>query len=200
MIFCVKGINVKIGFTFFAVLTILLCFNINPVVLVSVISAVLHEAGHLLCLLVSGDKPQKIEFGLFGLSVVRSNDIKLNYKTEIISAFFGPLVNIIIAGICLLAYSFLKTELLLTVISVNLFLSFFNLMPVFGLDGGRILEFFLLSKYPAERTEKIMRYASALTIVPIMSTGFFILIKSGYNFSLIMLSCYLSFLLYKRVK
>lgn len=200
MTFTVKGINVKIGFTFFAVLTTLLCFNISSAVQVSVVSAVLHEAGHLLWLIVSGDKPQKIEFGLFGLSVVRKNDIKLNYKNEIISSFFGPLVNIIIAVICFTFYAILKSELLLTVISVNLFLGVFNLMPVFGLDGGRILEFYLLSKHSPDKCEKIMRIVSAFTIVPLMSAGFFILIKSGYNFSLVMLSCYLSFLLYKRVK
>lgn len=200
MTFTVKGINIKIGFTFFAVLTTLLCFNINPAVQISVISAVLHESGHLFWLLISGDKPQKIEFGLFGLSVVRSNDMKLNYKNEMISAFFGPLVNIVIAFVCFIFYIFLKSDLLVTVISVNIFLAIFNLMPVFGLDGGRILEFYLLNKMSPDKCEKIIRIVSTVIILPLMSVGFFILIKSGYNFSLLLLSCYLSFLLYMRIK
>lgn len=200
MTFTLKGIKIKIGFTFFAVITTLLCFNINTAVQVSVVSAVLHEGGHLLWLLISGDKPQKIAFGLFGLSIVRRNDIRLDYKNEIISAFFGPLVNIIIVLICLSVYVFSKSEFLIIVISVNLFLGFFNLLPVFGLDGGRILEFSLLSKFSPDKCEKIMRIVSSVIIIPLMSVGFFVLIKSGYNFSLLMLSLYLSFLLYKRIK
>ena len=109
MSFFIKDTEIKIGFLFAASVAALLCFDVGPQVQLSVISGILHEGGHVFSLLLLGERPQKICFGLFGLTVLRRNDIKLNYKNEIITAFCGPFVNI---AICVCALLFLSGECL----------------------------------------------------------------------------------------
>ena len=147
-------------------------------------------------LLLLGERPQKISFGLFGLSVLRRNDIKLNYKNEIITAFCGPFVNILIfIGVVPFYLNYRNNEILFSVIAVNAALAFFNLLPVSGLDGGRILECALLRKTSVEKTEFILCIISLVFLIPLTVAGFLTLVKSGYNFTLLLLSVYLLVLL-----
>ena len=83
MSFFIKDTEIKIDFLFAASVAALLCFDVGPQVQLSVLSGILHEGGHVFSLLLLGERPQKICFGLFGLTVLRRNDIKLNYKNEI---------------------------------------------------------------------------------------------------------------------
>ena len=134
MSFYIKDTEIKIGFLFAASVAALLCFDVGPQVQLSVLSGVLHEGGHILSLLLLGECPQKISFGLFGLSVLRRNDIKLNYKNEIITAFCGPFVNVLIfIGVLPFYLNYKNNEILFSVIAVNAVLAFFNLLPISGL-------------------------------------------------------------------
>ena len=78
MSFFIKDTEIKIGFLFAASVAALLCFDVGPQVQLSVLSGILHEGGHVFSLLLLGERPQKICFGLFGLTVLRRNDIKRN--------------------------------------------------------------------------------------------------------------------------
>lgn len=196
MSFYIKDTEIKIGFLFAASVAALLCFDVGPQVQLSVLSGILHEGGHILSLLLLGERPQKISFGLFGLSVLRRNDIKLNYKNEIITAFCGPFVNVLILiGVLPFYLNYRNNEILLSVVVVNSALAFFNLLPVSGLDGGRILECALLRKKSVEKAELILCITSLAFLIPLTVAGFLTLVKSGYNFTLLLLSVYLLALL-----
>ena len=191
MSFFIKDTEIKIGFLFAASVAALLCFDVGPQVQLSVLSGILHEGGHVFSLLLLGERPQKICFGLFGLTVLRRNDIKLNYKNEIITAFCGPFVNIAICVCALLFYlNYRDNQALFSVVAINAALALFNLLPVSGLDGGRILECVLLKK-----SEIILCVTSLVVLIPLTVAGFLTLVKSRYNFSLLLLSVYLLILL-----
>ena len=191
MSFFIKDTEIKIGFLFAASVAALLCFDVGPQVQLSVLSGILHEGGHVFSLLLLGERPQKICFGLFGLTVLRRNDIKLNYKNEIITAFCGPFVNIAICVCALLFYlNYRDNQALFSVVAINAALALFNLLPVSGLDGGRILECVLF-----EKSEIILCVTSLVVLIPLTVAGFLTLVKSRYNFSLLLLSVYLLILL-----
>lgn len=196
MPFFIKDTEIKIGFLFAAFVAALLCFDVGPQVQLSVLSGILHEGGHVFSLLLLGERPQKICFGLFGLTVLRRNDIKLNYKNEIITAFCGPFVNIAICVCALLFYlNYRDNQVLFSVVAINAALALFNLLPVSGLDGGRILECVLLKRFSVEKSEIILCVTSLVVLIPLTVAGFLTLVKSRYNFSLLLLSVYLLILL-----
>lgn len=115
---------------------------------VIMIFAVLHETGHLLCGILIGMKPSNIKVMPFGFSISFKPDIEeYNYKIlkgniialkKIVIALAGPLVNIIFIII------FYKSDLNIVnremIIFSNLVILIFNMLPIYPLDGGRILK------------------------------------------------------------
>ena len=109
--------------------------------------AILHELGHLFMGLLLGLKPEKIDLIPMGLVVsfkVNISDFNKKKKRgnvevlkEIFIAIAGPVVNLIIL---ILALIFIKDEMLKNlIVYANLLIFMFNLLPIYPLDGGRIL-------------------------------------------------------------
>ena len=111
---------------------------------------IIHELGHVVMGLIMGLKIEKIEIMPLGLSVsfklniddynkkIRKGNILQLKKIAIATA--GPLTNLIILLIVL------NTNIDLKIISneilayANILIILFNLLPIYPLDGGRILK------------------------------------------------------------
>lgn len=109
------------------------------------IFALLHEIGHMIAGLLLGFKPDTISIMPVGVSIDFNintydynkkikNGNRLNFKKIIIS-LAGPLTNVIIVLI-----NFIFGNNNNSIIYSNLLLAIFNLMPIYPLDGGRILK------------------------------------------------------------
>lgn len=70
---------------------------------------------------------------------------KLVETKKILIAFAGPLTNILISIITLFIH--IDENLKQTIIYSNILVAFFNLIPIYPLDGGRILKGFIKLKY-----------------------------------------------------
>ena len=111
---------------------------------------VIHELGHVLMGIIMGLKIEKIEIMPLGLSVsFKLNVDDFNKKVKkgailqlkkIAIAIAGPLTNLIMLLIVL------NTNINLKIVSnellayANLLIILFNLLPIYPLDGGRILK------------------------------------------------------------
>lgn len=105
----------------------------------------------------------------FGLSIIfeeYTSIKKINLKKMII-AIAGPFVNIAIAFILILMHK-PNTEIL---IYSNIIIAIFNLLPIYPLDGGRILKSALRMKFESKKTEKITHQVTNATLIILTIIG-----------------------------
>lgn len=188
----IKFKETKIHISFFFGLTVALIglFDKTGTVFLCLLSGLLHETGHLTVLLLSREKPKEIHVTPFGIRIERKDENFLSFKKEILCAFAGPLVNI---ALWLIFYGTYFSK-------INLSIALLNLLPCEPLDGGKILENFLKLKSSKEKAEKISFIISCITVLPVMVLGVSILMQSRYNFSLLLISFYLTFFIIVKKK
>jgi Zn-dependent protease/predicted transcriptional regulator len=117
--------------------------------LIILFSILAHELMHSIVAQKYGLKVTEIELYLFG-GISKIEEEPRTPKSEMIIAVVGPLTSLIIGGLFLLI-AFLFPNGLPALVFVPLFytgisnigLGFFNLLPAFPVDGGRILRAFL---------------------------------------------------------
>lgn len=175
-----------------AMITLIFVMDKSYTAVIGLISAFLHEMGHLIAIYLTKGKIKQITFGLINIDIVREEyNLDNNIKNELLVFSSGPLVNFIIA----LIFGFISTinnsELCKAIYYQNIFLGFINLLPINSLDGGKILESILLRKLEYNLSEKILNITSFIFLVPLCTLGILVLLKSKYNFSLLILGCYL---------
>lgn len=142
--------QIKIDLKVFIVVLIFLLTRQLEIYCVIMLFAILHELGHLVMGVILGFKPRKIEVLPVGVSACFYMNLKnYNKKIEcanllalkkIIIAISGPITNFIIALLC----GFFEISLFNIstdfIVFSNLLIGFFNLIPIYPLDGGRIIK------------------------------------------------------------
>ncbi|HEY4624099.1 MAG TPA: site-2 protease family protein [Solibacillus sp.] len=107
------------------------------------ISLVIHELGHFLAAKCVGVQVETCKIMPYGGEMTLKHEMQLSYRQLIVVAMGGPIATII--GIAL---SFLLPPLLKELfIEIQFFILCLNLLPIWPLDGGRILCFTLLNRY-----------------------------------------------------
>ena len=154
------------------------------------VCAVVHELGHSLVASACGYRLNKITLMPFGAVV--SGDIDgLNFKDNIKIALAGPLLNIAI-GLLFIAFWWVFPEIYPfteVVVEANLSLAIVNLLPVFPLDGGRVLSASLSIAFGKDKAFKICKITSVVFSV-LLITAFAITVFNTVNYSLLFFSAF----------
>lgn len=185
------GANIHIGFLFSAVVVLLLIYDKSYTAIFALLAAVLHELGHLVCFICYGQTPIDVELNALGMRIKREHEISLSLKQEAIVALAGPFVNLTIALATCLVQS---GEVFTRAMMINLVLGCFNLLPIFELDGGRALYYLLCIRFEAKTSQTVITTLSVITLFLLYLLGFAVLFHSGYNFTLIAATVYLTIL------
>lgn len=172
------GIEFEVSFLFTAVLSLMLLTDKTGLMPYFLISAALHEAAHLTFMLIFKSKPSAIRFVAGGIHIAERN--RDSAFEELIILISGPLINLI-------CFFIFRGEFSL----INLILFIYNILPVDGLDGGRIVETLLSGRINENRVSKTITVTSLLTAMLFL---FFFGLSLYYgikNYTLIIFSFYL---------
>lgn len=191
MTFSIFGIKIEISFLFICLISSFVIIESSNLLVWGLSSALLHELGHILVMILVGHKPSKITFNVFDIDIKDNSRNNRDYKEDIFILLGGPTANFLIVAVLWVLYVNCKNEDILILITENLFLGIFNIMPIESLDGGQILYIYLSNKLQQDKAIMVLELISFLVLLPLAALGFYILLVSKYNYSLLLLSCYL---------
>lgn len=146
--------------------------------------AIVHELGHLVCGILLGLRVNTMQIMPFGVSVYFEDYSHTYLYKKIIIAIAGPLTNFIIV----LIGGYLEWNEL--VIYSNVLIGAFNLIPIYPLDGGRILKYVIEIKQTKQYAENIIHMVSNVLIIfltAISSIGIMLL----HNIAIVIILIYL---------
>lgn len=111
-----------------------LVFMINNTddILIFFISCAFHELGHLIAMFISGAESREVYISGLGIKIIQSRNNMVSVWRNLIILVSGSLVNFLIFA---LGYRVFSPAIL----TVNLTLCIFNMLPFRNLDGGSIL-------------------------------------------------------------
>ncbi len=133
----------------------------------------LHELGHLFAGILFKLRPEKIEIMPFGFSIsfkISTKEYNRKIKKanllelkKIGVAIAGPLTNFLI--ILITANTNIEIQKGLMIIYTNIVIMLFNLLPIYPLDGGRILKGILHIYKGKKISEKNINDISIITTI-----------------------------------
>ncbi len=126
--------SLKIHYSFIVYLLILFFCNLLQYYLIFFLAICIHEITHAIVGVGMGIKIKSTTISFSGLSL-QFYDFQIKKIKKIIILFSGPIINLIIA---IFTYTFWGEEQIFFILC-NLTLFIFNMLPIYPLDGGKIL-------------------------------------------------------------
>ncbi|MDE7076837.1 MAG: hypothetical protein K2O62_05900, partial [Clostridia bacterium] len=180
--------KVKIHPLFFATMLFCALFGGLPSALICLVTALMHESGHIFCAARMGFKCETVKIMPYGAAAMCDVD-GIRAGDEIRLALAGPLVN---AAVCValaglwwfFPESYAYTD---TIMRANVAMLAVNLLPAYPLDGGRVAGCVLAKLFKKRTALIILKVIASLCAAALFVAFFF----SGYNPTLIMFSLFL---------
>lgn len=146
-------------------------------------AAAFHELGHLCAARALHLRIRMLELDLFGAKLYPAASFP-NYRTEWLLAAGGPLFSVLLAGVLLPFHS--NFMLLLGTASASFAL--FNLLPIAGFDGGRMLYALSAVWLPMRTADRLLAAGTYLSLLFLFCLSACLLLRYGQNLALLVLS------------
>lgn len=193
----IAGVRISVHWTFLILIFWIVLANLRSgssapeifwsltFVLFIFVCVILHELGHSLTAQRFNIQTREISILPIG-GVAQLESVPEKPKEELLVALAGPAVNIIIAGVI---YPFVTmnadmaelenlsrigpANFLAALMSINLWLALFNLIPAFPMDGGRVLRALLAFKMGHAKATSIAASVGQVLAIVFVFLGFF---------------------------
>lgn len=177
--------RIKINIQIFAMIAILILTKQIEIYAWLMLFIAIHEIAHALTGIILKLKPKTLQIEPFGIGIVFES-FENTEKNKIIIALAGPAINLIIA----LIFSCIQVKYQNIIINSNLLLAIFNILPIYPLDGGRILKSVLKMNCKKEKADDaVNKISNILMIVITLASSILILIYK--NIGLFLIGIYL---------
>ena len=177
-------------------LAALLCDRAD-MILLYVLSAALHEGGHLAAAYLLGIRIKEIRFEFSGVRICPEENIS-SYKKELLLAAAGPFVNLCVITVAVALFSiwqvtvseatshcagflfegeYTHTGALAFVALSSLLQGGINLLPVRTLDGGRMMHCIAAMLLGERKAENLLDIFSALSAFILWTVALYLMLK-----------------------
>lgn len=178
-------VNLKLWF-------LLLFAMVSPMFVLTIfISILIHELAHAYVAIKLGYEVSEVYIDIFnGAAMMDINNINDRDSVRIISA--GPLSNVILYLLSLiLIYIFGPNDFLQKMAIVNFLIFIFNILPIYPMDGGRLLRSYL-TIFTKNKNKSITISAIISLVLSILLLIYSITILSFFTILFSLLFIYLS--------
>lgn len=172
-----KTIKISLHWSFVVLGLLMLVFGRFIPFACCVASVLLHEYGHAVVGKKLGYQLNKISLMPYGAMLSGKNAV-FKPKDDIKIAVAGPVVNVILSVFSVLMLKLLPVtkDVFVEFLWANIFTFCFNMLPIYPLDGGRILSGTLSCKMPrikALKITKIVGYILTCIVFVLFFVSFF---------------------------
>ena len=153
-------------------------FDAPYIALLTIISAIIHECGHIGAMLFLSREIEMPSARLVGFKIMKK---KIDsYKNEILILLFGPLVNVIL-GLVVLSLSLGRSEYLMLFGVINILSGAANLLPLEGYDGFNILTWIFESQKKYTHIRVLRSFSFFITVALTFTSLYFVyILNTGY--------------------
>lgn len=152
------------------------------------LAAGLHELGHYLAARALGGRVVRLRLTVTGGNMELDGGRPLTYGGELCSILAGPAVNLILALAAARLGKWWETGYLLAGLSLSL--GWFNLLPIYPLDGGRAL-LLILSGFLSEPAASRAARCCTLTCTAVLLATGGTLLRHGGSATLLLMGVWL---------
>ena len=170
-----KGITCDPGFLILASELVLL--DGEGVLPWATLAAAVHELGHYAAVRLQGGSVRGLHLTISGGEMPLDQRHPLTYAGELIAILAGPAANLLLALAALRLGSGREEGWLLA--GLSLCLGWFNLLPVWPLDGGRALMLILTGFLPHDTVAAGVRVCSLALGFGLLTGGLSLLVRGG---------------------
>ena len=156
-------------------------FDVSYIAILTVISAVIHECGHLIAIrLINKEKNPVPSPTVSGFRIARTR--QLSYPEELIISLGGPLINLLVFLSVLILPQGSFSLYLWDFGLINLMTAASNLLPIESYDGHKILRSVFYLSFLEEWTEKILSALSLFFSALLTFLSLYLILRLGEGF------------------
>lgn len=189
MEFRINGCKIIVFPSFMIMICMVLLIDKTGIMLFSLLSALIHEMGHIIFIVISKKRINKIVFQT-GRILIDSKGV-IGYNNEFLIALGGCLFNFLFFILFLLLYIYLKNEIFLVASASNFGLLLFNIIPIKNLDGMDLIRIILSNFFENTKVNLIINIISFIFLFSIFSFALLCVIKHKLNLFVLICVMYL---------